>query len=142
MATVGDVVEQGEQVTLHVSGECMNPLLNHKDKVEIKNMGGYLPGDVVAFYSPFLGVVLIHRLLGSVRIRGKPKILSMADNAARPDAMVEKTYLMGKVVTKNGCEFPVDLMLRVKTALRLGYWLFRLALEKQFLEKPSHSIPL
>jgi hypothetical protein len=74
----------------------MMPLLKNNSRVQVTPARLYWPGDVVVVLSPS-NQYLVHRVIGAYWRFGTFKILTRADNAARPDTAVHPDAILGKV---------------------------------------------
>lgn len=74
----------------------MMPLIKNNSRVQVTPARLYWPGDVVVALSPGKQY-LVHRVIGVYRRSGTFKILTRADNAARPDTAVRPDAILGKV---------------------------------------------
>jgi hypothetical protein len=133
---VHEVIESelrnGEPITLHTSGICMLPVLQDSQLLIFRKSPLYLPGDMVAFHCPYQKLRFVHRFLGYVWAGGEWKCLIMADNAARPDTLVRKPNVLGKVISQDKAKCPVGSVKRCRSLFRYCYWVFRLLLERLF----------
>lgn len=101
----------------------MSPVLKDGSTVNVRPHRGYLPGDIVAFYCPHQDSHFVHRYLGTVRAGGAWKRLMMADQAARPDTLVDRPNILGRVVNAR-----VGIAARCRSLFRYASWSVRLVL--------------
>lgn len=119
------VLSEGDGVTLRVSGECMAPDLSHRSRVRVERRRLF-PGDVVAYSCPQRGRMVVHRLLGALwRPRGW-RLMTMADRGVCPDALVDPTQVLGRVVAIDGAPFRVGVGRRISSVLHFVSWCTRL----------------
>jgi hypothetical protein len=135
-ATIRRVIETalsgGETVSFHIHGTCMSPVLQGSQHVIICKNSIYFPGDLVAYYCPYQNIYFAHRFLGCVWAGRTWKYLIMADNGSRPDTLVSKSNVLGKVFSHSTASLQISSIKRCYTLLRYCYWVFRLMLERCF----------
>jgi hypothetical protein len=100
-------LDDGEQVVLRVTGDCMTPDLQDRAKVRVARSRLFVPGDVVAFYSVHQHRLMMHRFLGYVRSHGQWKLMTMADRGLRPDPLVAWPGVLGRVVAQSDRAYQV-----------------------------------
>jgi hypothetical protein len=103
----------------------MAPALSDGELVRLEWPGLLLPGDVAAFSCPTQDRLLVHRFLGYVRHRGAWKIMAMADRGSRPDPLVDRAHLIGRVRLRGGLVFRVSPTRRLEAMGRFVAWCFR-----------------
>ncbi len=103
-----------ETVVLHVAGDCMEPEVDNRAEVRLKQTRFLVPGDIVAFHDPRHHRLVVHRFLGYVRRRGEWKLMIMADRGVRPDPLVAKSCVLGQAIARNGQAYRVSLTKRLK----------------------------
>ena len=118
-------LRDGESVVANISGSCMNPTLRDGDQVTIVSRRHYLPGDVIAYFCPCLETWIAHRFLGYVLTNHQWKFMLMADSACKPDILIEKKYIIGKVVATEFDAFPVRLSQRFTATRRYIFWVLK-----------------
>ncbi len=123
------ILAEDQNLVLHVNGGCMEPLLRHRERVRVARVAWPLPGDVVAILRSD-GTALMHRFLGYVWWKGRWKLMTMADSAARPDALASRTQLLGRIVAREGDRHRVSPRLRVRAFGAWIHWTLRFALRR------------
>lgn len=116
-AAVQDLAREAP-VAVTVRGVSMAPRLVEGDRLEIAPTRLYWPGDVVAFQNGD-GHLIVHRLLGYRRHRGRLACITRGDAAPLPDAPVPLGHLLGRVVEAGALVTPAD---RVRAALGFLGW--------------------
>lgn len=116
---------EGEEVVLQVAGYCMEPAVSHQASLRLKRPKFLVPGDVVAFYCPYLRRLVVHRFLGYVRRHGAWKLLTMPDRGARPDPLVDVSAVLGWVVAQGGRAYRTSLTERLEAIRRYALWCVR-----------------
>lgn len=115
----------GEEAVFQVVGECMEPAVSHQASVRLERPNFFIPGDIIAFYSPNLQRLLMHRLLGYVRRRGAWKIMTMSDQGAKPDPLVDVSAVIGRVIAQGGWTYRISFVERLKAICLYGLWCLR-----------------
>lgn len=110
--------EDNSQFKLTVSGDCMSPVLKDSEQISIQGKDKYFPGDIVAFYSSVYSSHVVHRVLGVIPFQQKARYLIKADNARRPDMIVEERDILGSVIN-----VPVSLRSRLSCLAQSLYWM-------------------
>ncbi len=121
-----------EELTIFVSGPCMDPVLPDGSRIHVRRKRWYWPGDVVAFRRSD-GRLLVHRTLGYAVGRRGLALLAKGDRLAREDEPVSLTHIVGRVVggdcRREAFEVPLAVRIRcifryIRTLLRcsLGSW--------------------
>ncbi len=123
------VLGEGDGVTLRVAGGCMAPGLSHGSSVRVERRR-LLPGDVVAYSCPWHGRMVVHRLLAPLWRPGGWKLMTMADQAARPDALVDPSQVLGRVTAIDGTPYRPGLGRRVCAVVRFVCWCMRLGVRR------------
>jgi hypothetical protein len=85
-----------EVLAIRVNGRCMQPQLQHGAVVRVRSAPRYWPGDVVV-YRNRQGLLLVHRVLGYYRRRGRWQLLIQADGAPGPDQGARPEQILGRV---------------------------------------------
>ncbi len=116
---------EGDEVVLQVTGECMEPAVGHFAVARLKRAKVYVPGDVVAFCSPYQNRLLVHRLLGYVWRRGAWKLMTMSDRGVTPDPLVDASSVLGKVVALDNNAYRVSRRVRAQAVCRYAVWCVR-----------------
>lgn len=84
------------QLSIHISGSCMMPLIKNGALVEVCKQDLYWPGDILVKRC-LNGQLIAHRLIGYYPRRGKLYLVTRADNAAKADASIESSQIIGRV---------------------------------------------
>lgn len=116
---------EGEEVVLRVAGDCMEPEVGDRALVRLERPRFFIPGDIVAFHCPQQNRPLVHRFLGYVRRRGTWQLMTMADRGARPDALVEASQVLGRVIELEGSAYRVALLRRLEASRCFAVWCAR-----------------
>jgi hypothetical protein len=103
----------GQEVVLQVAGECMQPAIGHQALVRLEKPVFYLPGDVIAFHCPNLNRLMVHRFLGYVWRRSAFKLMTKADQGAKPDPLIDMSAVLGRVAAYNNRAFRISLVDRL-----------------------------
>lgn len=116
--TIRQLIGAGN-LTIRVSGHCMEPLLPDQTMVSFRKTKTYLPGDVVIVGRP-AGPPVIHRLIGFYPSKGALRYFTQADNAPAPDGSVTRDALLGKVCGGDCSRLvhKVPIRHRIKAGLR------------------------
>jgi hypothetical protein len=95
-AAVGQIAAT-EPITVRISGGCMSPAIPDGARVRVARRRHYWPGDVLVFAAAG-GRLTAHRLVGGCRWRGRFRLFTRADNAARLDGAILVSQVLGLVV--------------------------------------------
>ena len=128
---INDALQAGTTCTFKVTGECMIPVLHDNDMLQVARKP-YYPGDILVYYCPFQQSKLAHRFLGTVFTGTTTKFLFMADNAEKPDVLIQTELVLGSVVSVNQAAFRVPLKARIVAFAKYLYWVSVLFLKKLF----------
>jgi signal peptidase I len=109
---------RGEDVTLRVRGDCMEPLFRDGDSVTVRARRAYLPGDVVVFRRRG-GDLAAHRVLGLRRVEGMPALVTRGDRCVEHDAPVPFDEIIGAI------QLPVAISTRIVAVSRFVTILLR-----------------
>ncbi len=85
-----------DPLRLKVSGQCMSPLVNEGDFVEVSQARLYWPGDVIAFRTPD-GRLLLHRLIGYWRHSHRLGLVTQGDTCSSCEASFGFDRVIGRV---------------------------------------------
>lgn len=111
-----------------VKGRCMAPLIRNGDTVRIDPAIRLRCGDVFVWRDRH-GRMVCHRYIGRFPGRDGLGYISWADDADRPDALVTRLQVLGKVTHVGESRVSGRLPVRLRAAARyLRYGLFRLRL--------------
>jgi hypothetical protein len=113
---------EGEQVVLQVAGECMEPAVKNQALVRLERPVFFLPGDVVAFYCPYMRRLMCHRFLGYVWRKGAWKLMTMSDRGISLDPLVDDSAVLGRVVALGDRLYQIPLVDRLKAICRYMQW--------------------
>jgi hypothetical protein len=116
---------EDEEVVLQVAGECMEPAVGHQASVRLEQPRFFVPGDVIAFYCPYLCRLLVHRFLGYVWRHGGWKLMTMPDRGSRLDPLVDVSAILGRVVAQDGQAYRISLADRLEAMRRYAIWCVR-----------------
>lgn len=117
----------------------MDPVLRSGESVDVRGAPVYLPGDIVVYHCPYRDTVFAHRFLGYVPAGGAWKCLIMADRASRPDTLVERTSILGRLVDAEGRSPGRRLVSRIRALGRYATWVLRLAARPRRAGLPFHG---
>ncbi len=121
----------GEEVVFQVAGECMEPAVGHQTSVRLERPRFFIPGDVVAFYCPYLHSLLVHRFLGYVRRRGAWKLMTMPDRGVKPDSLVDVSAVLGRVIAQDSRAYRISPVVRLEAIRRYALWCLRYIAKKR-----------
>ena len=93
----------------------MAPVLENGQRVTVRSLSLYVPGDIIVFSDDF-GQLLAHRLLGIYLKKGTVHYLTQADNAPRADKGITRRQIVGKITR------PVSLSKRLYAMGRFMYF--------------------
>jgi hypothetical protein len=110
------------ELTLNVSGDCMQTVLAEGTSIKVARAKCYWPGDVVVF--PNAGQLMVHRVIGLYRRNNKIKVLTQADRGLHPDKAVLLSEIVGKVITTDELLYRVTLVDRLWSVLRFLHFVF------------------
>lgn len=85
-------------LSLQVSGHCMEPMLSTGNQIRVQAQRMYFPGDVLAVCVPG-GQLRVHRLIGYRFHRGAVALITAPDNQIGYDPPVVLERVIGKVVS-------------------------------------------
>lgn len=106
-----------EGVEVPVVGDCMAPVLTSGERVRLEPARRYWPGDLIGFRTEGGGLRL-HRLIGYRPTARGWRLLTQADNAARPDTAIAPDEVIGRLVERDGLEVRVSLVERLRAGGR------------------------
>lgn len=115
---VSHYLQEGEVVTVTVNGSCMTPSLVDGQLISVQRKVDYFPGDIVAYYCPYLKTNVVHRLLGAVPFSKRKRYFLQADKSSRPDVLVNSEQILGGAL-----DVPVSLWTRVVCLVKNAYWI-------------------
>ncbi|MFC1777596.1 S24/S26 family peptidase [Pseudomonadota bacterium] len=95
---------KGGPLTVVVNGECMQKHMPDGARLNVQTRRAYWPGDALAFKRGD-GTIVCHRFLGYIPGRNGWRVMTRADNANRPDALVGTRDVLGKVTSVDGKRF-------------------------------------
>jgi hypothetical protein len=133
---------EGEKAMLRVKGDCMEPDVRHQATVRVDRPRFFVPGDVVAFHCPHQNRLLIHRFLGYAPCRGAWKLMTMADRGVRPDPLVDRSRVLGRVIAQDGRAYRVAPARRLESLRRYLEWCARYFARRLGLLAHLHAFPL
>ena len=84
------------ELSIRISGNCMQPLIMDGALVCVQKQAVYWPGDVLVKRNS-VGQLIAHRLIGFYPRRGKLYFVCRADNAQIADAAVAGAQIIGRV---------------------------------------------
>jgi len=87
---------QDDDLSMRISGDCMQPLIKDGAMVWVRKQAFYWPGDVLVKRG-FNGQLLAHRLIGVFPRKGRLYFVSRADSATRADVPVASSQIIGRV---------------------------------------------
>jgi signal peptidase I len=109
----------GNPIEIRVTGDSMNPVLSHGEKIIVRQKEEYLPGDILVFFYKY-GELLVHRLLK----RQGERYYCKGDNAFRLEDFT-KDRIVGAVVLpedrNNNPEFMKMSLLIARLYRKSGY---------------------
>jgi hypothetical protein len=89
----------GAELSLHVRGECMQPLIASGARVRVRRARFYFPGDVLAVLDARAGVVKLHRCVGYRRHAGTWCVLTQPDaSSVDGDPPAPLSDVIGRVI--------------------------------------------
>ena len=127
--TIFEGLKTGEIVKMTVTGISMFPILKKGDQLEIVS-SNYGAGDLVAYYCPHLKIKIVHQYLGKVAFASYSKILLGSEQNNKPDILIEKSRIFGKVLALNDVPFKVTFYQRIRSFVRYLYWCGYLLLKR------------
>lgn len=105
-------------VELPAAGTCMAPVVVAGERVRLERARCYWPGDLIA-YRAENGRLLLHRVIGWRPTARGWRLLTQADNAARPDGALDPRHVIGRLVERDGHRVVVPLGDRLRAGGRL-----------------------
>ena len=114
------------ELSIRVSGVCMQPLINDGARVIVHKQSLYWPGDVLVKRG-FQGQLFAHRLIGFYPRKGGLFFVSCADNTVFADAPVAGSLIIGRVSGGEcaGSVVRVPLRKRIKAFGQFVWWFVR-----------------
>jgi len=91
------LLAQDGELSIRISGNCMQPLIKDGALVSVKQQAFYWPGDILVKRG-FDGQLVAHRLIGIFPRKGRWYFVSRADSAAKADVPVPGTQIIGRVL--------------------------------------------
>lgn len=85
-----------KQLSIHINGICMQPLIWDGALVSVQKQRFYWPGDILVKRDAN-GQLIAHRLIGFFPREGQLFYVSRADNAQKADAPVAGVQIIGRV---------------------------------------------
>lgn len=85
-------------ISLRICGNCMAPVLQDQELVQVRKQRWYWPGDILAVRLAN-GRLVSHRLIGVYLRRKRLRFLTRADNSSRPDGSVTGEQILGKIIS-------------------------------------------
>jgi hypothetical protein len=116
-----------EPLSLVVSGDCMEPLLESGDRIRVRARRVYWPGDVVAFRRAD-GRLLVHRVLGYAPGLHGWSVFAKGDNLSREDEPVARDAVIGRLIDRGGRATHVGSARRWRSMLEFLRMLLRRSL--------------
>ena len=128
--TIREELKARGSVNFWVSGFCMEPAIRDDVMVQVVEPGTSYPGDILAYVDAESGQRFMHRFVGKVPAGGTWKYLLMADNASKPDTLVARQQVLGKVVRVDGMRSGVSLGCRARSMFRYAWGIGHILLHR------------
>ncbi|MFT5137255.1 MAG: hypothetical protein ACI9XU_000564 [Arenicella sp.] len=124
---------QNTPFVININGRCMRPILESGEQVEVLPCARYLPGDILVFEHPLLGLTA-HRLLGLTLSTRGLRYMTKADNTDQIDCMLEPQKVLGRLDKNLSQDLSVrcSISMRLRCMAQLAKITIMLALKKRY----------
>ena len=120
--TILEAIKDGEKIEQVIKGDSMLPLLKSGDDVTISACPKILTGDLLSYRCEHFNSNILHRYLGKVWTGKTFKLLFIGDNRSNPDALVQGSEIIGRLIAINGERHHPGPATRARCLVLYFYW--------------------
>jgi hypothetical protein len=125
--------EQESPFVININGQCMHPILQSGEQVEVLPSAHYFPGDIVVFEHSLLGLTA-HRLLGLTWSTRGLRYMTKADNTGKIDCLLAPQKILGRLHKNLSQNLSVrcSVSMRLRCMVQMAKITIMLALKKLY----------